>query len=507
MRKIDGLHSNNELPDLPEESSSLDGVIFYPRQDVWLLYGTTVSQQFNFVKFEHLASNIILNLRWITLINLKEKSFSHARNQFLNFWLFYRVAILEGAGSVERIELSHIISFKKYLGEAGQWKLGLLRILLNRMEKLGFGISSQEAIEFLAASKIRGNTKGTSIRTRDPKTGAFSDTELLIIQSALNNAYADRLIGLENFAMAWLFLAYGCRAIQIATMKENDLLISENSGGKSYALRVPRAKQRGQLARSSFNTRYCNKQIGALLEKIIERNAVRRAELKLDPGEAPLFISRDEGQVANLPYHYLSNNIGQRIDDVIERITGLKGNAKRFRITLAQRAVDDGKDQFTVAELLDHSDTQNVGVYYEASPAMVPRLDRRLAMELAPLAQAFSGVMVATEADASRGDDRSSRIYDRTLADNIDDPLGTCGQMSFCGLAAPFACYTCRHFQAWIDGPHEQFLTALLADRERMEMEGISPKIFTIRDRTIRAAAEIVHLCSIAKAEADGVTQ
>ncbi|MGO7609345.1 hypothetical protein ACC695_38920, partial [Rhizobium ruizarguesonis] len=80
-----------------------------------------------------------------------------------------------------------------------------------------------------------------------------------------------------------------------------------------------------------------------------------------------------------------------------------------------------------------------IEVYFEASPAMVLRLDRQLAMELAPLAQAFAGVVVNTEADELRGGDRSSRIYDRSLIDNVADPMGTCGQMSFCGLAVPFA--------------------------------------------------------------------
>jgi hypothetical protein len=191
-----------------------------------------------------------------------------------------------------------------------------------------------------------------------------------------------------------------------------------------------------------------------------------------------------------------SQLVGRKLRDTLSRLTGLKTNAKRFRITLAQRAVDDGKDKYTVAELLDHSDTQNVGVYFEASPAMVERLDRFMAMELAPLAQAFAGVLVLSEADARRGNDLKSRIYDKTLRDNVDRPLGTCGQLSFCGLHVPFACYTCRHFQPWIDAPHEEFLLALIEDRDRMVAESYSPKIYNIKNRTILAVAEVIQLCA-----------
>ena len=180
--------------------------------------------------------------------------------------------------------------------------------------------------------------------------------------------------------------------------------------------------------------RYCSKQIGRLLERLIEENRALKTDPRVADGEWPLFIATLEGDLPGLLYHMSSRQIASRLKATLGRITGLKSNAKRFRITLAQRAVDDGKDKYTVAELLDHSDTQSVQVYFEASPAMVERLDRHLAMELAPLAQAFAGVLVLSETDARHGDDPRSRIYDKTLRNNVDRPLGTCGQMSFCGL-------------------------------------------------------------------------
>jgi hypothetical protein len=221
-----------------------------------------------------------------------------------------------------------------------------------------------------------------------------------------------------------------------------------------------------------------------------------KTNLRVDEDEWPLFIADSEGDLPWLLHHMSSEQIGRQLRDALGRITGPKTNAKRFRITLAQRAVDDGKDRYTVAELLDHSDAQNVKVYFEASPAMVARLDRHLAMELAPLAQAFAGVLVLSEANARRGDNPKSRIYDRTLRNNVDRPLGTCGQMSFCGLNAPFACYTCRHFQPWLDAPHDEFLIVLIEDRDRMIAEGYSPKIYNIKNRTILAVAEVIQLCA-----------
>ncbi|MEP9373072.1 site-specific integrase [Mesorhizobium sp. KR1-2] len=483
------------LPAIPETSTTRDGFVYRPRDDEWRIASLLTKMNFKFSNLDGFSDRIIHRLKLVFIWYLENRSFAHARNVYLCLQAFRR-QLDPSEDACFEIDLGRILSYRASLDDTTEWKLGVLRILLEDMEKLSFGIATSEALEYLRDATIRGNIKGTSVRTRDPEKGAFNDTELLAIQAALNNSFARGEIDLYHFALTWLFLGYGPRPIQIAAIKERDLIISEGDEGRFYALRMPRAKQRSEDVRASFKVRYCSKQIGQLLEEVIRLNQRRREQLGLDGDDWPMFMSRKEGHLPGLRHHMNANTIGHMLNQVVGRITGMKTNSRRFRITLAQRAVDDGKDKYTVAELLDHSDTQNVGVYYEASPSIVLRLDRHLAMELAPLAQAFAGVVVQTEAEAQRGGDRSSRIYDRSLVDNVADPLGTCGQMSFCGLAVPFACYTCRHFQPWLDGPHEEFMAALIADRERMAAENYSPKIYSIRDRIILAVAEVIQLCA-----------
>ena len=282
--------------------------------------------------------------------------------------------------------------------------------------------------------------KGTSVRVGDPDNGPFTESEQLAIQSALNNAYAAGEIDLPTYALGWLFRAYGQRPIQVAALKEKDLVVdADKTGTRFYTLLVPSAKRRGQGIREVLKPRYCSKQVGQLLELLIEQNQPLKTDPSVADGEWPIFISDQEGELPGLSFHMPAQHIGRRAR-ALEPVTGIKMNSRRFRTTLAQWAVDDGKDPYTVAELLDHSDTQNVKVYYEAGPAMVQRLDRHLAMEMVPLAQAFAGVLVLSEADVPGGGGPMSRIYDKTLSDNVNKPLGTCGQLSFYGLAAPFAC-------------------------------------------------------------------
>jgi hypothetical protein len=73
-------------------------------------------------------------------------------------------------------------------------------------------------------------------------------------------------------------------------------------------------------------------------------------------------------------------------------------------------------------------------------------------------------------------------------------PMGNCGEHGFCGLLAPIACYTCRSFQPWLDGPHDAVLEHLICERERL-LAGSDVRIASINDRTILAVAEVIRRC------------
>jgi hypothetical protein len=129
----------------------------------------------------------------------------------------------------------------------------------------------------------------------------------------------------------------------------------------------------------------------------------------------------------------------------------------------------------------------------KATPEIVERIDRAVALHLAPLAQAFAGVIIEGESKASRAGDPASRICDPRFEPSMK-PMGNCGKYGFCGLMAPLACYTCMSFQPWLDGPHEMVLDYLVAERDRL-LETCDIRIASVNDRTILAVAEVVRLC------------
>ena len=121
------------------------------------------------------------------------------------------------------------------------------------------------------------------------------------------------------------------------------------------------------------------------------------------------------------------------------------------------------------------------------------RIDRAIAMHLAPMAQAFAGVIIEDESQATRAGDPSSRICDPRF-DATMRPMGNCGKHGFCGFLAPIACYTCVNFQPWLDGPHLAVLDYLIGERDRLASQ-TDLRIASVNDRTIYAIAEVVRLC------------
>ncbi|WP_441229528.1 site-specific integrase [Tardiphaga sp. 215_C5_N2_1] len=482
---------------LPVSARSRDNVQFSPQADQWVLWSMVYQPRtLRFDRFTNLGPRMKHCVKFGMLRVAERSSFGYTVNMFSHFLNLYLSQLHGKAAICSEVSLEDVLNYRATLCEQTEWKLGYVRRMFVDLHEMGLSITSHQAKEYLDDARLRRNVSGTEIRTRDPHTGAFDDVELLHIQSSLNENYERGKITLYQYAVGWLLIAYGSRPCQIAALKASDLIVVTSDDGKNYALRIPRAKQMGEEIRESFKVRHCSKAIGQLLEEVIEHNNMVYSGLDLERESWPLFFaSRRERD--SVDHHTSVERISYIMDSVVGRISRLKTNSRRFRSTIGQRAVDDGKDKYTVAELLDHSNVQSVAPYFEAGPKIVVRLDRALAMEMAPVAQAFSGTLVNGENEARGGDNRSSRIYDRTLQDNV--ALGTCGQSGPCELSVPYACYTCRRFQPWVDGPHEEFMNSLIADRQRMVEEDYSPRIFAIRDRTILAAAQVVQYCIVAR--------
>jgi len=366
--------------------------------------------------------------------------------------------------------------------------------------------------------RLSGNRKGEAVQLRSPTEGALSELEFEALNSALTTAFEMGRVALDDFVLVMLTAFSGRRPSQLGDLKGEDFISSQSIDGLvEFALNVPRRKQRGRPFRTSFKPFALNSDNGSAVAALIANNNARLNRLNalvpnpLAPSDLPLFpdwhmvrkFARLSPSVrAALPpdtLHLRTRTISKSICDVVEQlelISERTGEALNFfptrlRRTAGTRAAQEGYGPLLIAELLDHSDTQNVNIYVENIPEHVDAINRAVASQLAPIAQAFTGKIVDNESQAVRGEDPSSRV--RSPAGQA---TGTCGHHGFCGAFAPIACYTCANFQPWLFGPHEAVLEYLLSDQDRISKITGDKQISTITNRTIIAVTRVIQLCS-----------
>ena len=499
-----------EIPELPSLARTRSSVGFDPRVDTWAYRDAITTVHLDFATWPA-TDSFVASAKLVLIWYARHMSPSHLINMFMRISHCLRILCAGQGRLLTEITSTDLINYRATLTDTTSWYLGSLSGLFKKWHSLGYPGVTDDAVALLKQLRMRGNQKGEAVLTHDVNHGPLTDIELTSVQFALDRAYADGKTDREAYLLANLFMLLGQRAVQYAALKVCDVGVAYAGGGTPvYTLRIPRAKQRNQLSRSEFKDRLLIPQIGDLLVQHSEAVQAAFKGVLLDPADAPLFPARR--RVGSEPDGFEHHRTTQTISDLLKRTLGdlsvisertgrpLHITATRFRRTVATRAAMEGHGELIIAELLDHTDTQNVGVYIEARPEIVERIDRAMAMHLAPMAQAFAGMIIEDESQATRVGDPSSRVCDPRFSPSMK-PMGSCGKHGFCGFLAPIACYTCVNFQPWLDGPHDVVLDYLLAERDRLTMR-TDLRIASVNDRTILAVAEVVRLCEVRRREA-----
>lgn len=492
-------------PPLPEVVFTEEGVAFAPAAEVWSINDGSLKVSLKFHQISA-SESVMHSLKTVLVWYAENSSLSHLRNLFYHF---NNLTTFLGAtkGPVSEIDATDILNFKAAIGPTKEWCLGVLSGLLKKWQQMGLPGVAADVPFLLTQLTLKGNPKGTSTATMDPLKGPYTMVEMEGLQLALNNAYRAKKIGLAEYVLCWLFFAFGQRPKQYAALKVCDVKRkSLKKGSFQYVIRIPRAKQRGSGVRGEFKERIISAELGKLTydySQVVLKDFAKKVE---NPKQAPLFAAATDQGVAGLEFHQLAKELARSLNATLSKLavvserTGepLQINPRRFRQTIGTRAAEEGHGALIIAEILDHSDTQNVQVYVGSTTAMSERIDKAMAMHLAPLAQAFAGKLIDDGLQASRAFDPLNVIRAPEITNSLE-AISSCGKIGFCGFAKPIACYTCNSFEPWLDGPHDEVLAHLLKDRERLM--AVDTRIATTNDRTIFAVAEVIQLCEAIRKE------
>lgn len=443
-------------------------------------------------------------------------SSSHARS------ICDRAYIMLRDTCCSQITTQSLINYRATLTRETEWYMSTLRGFFYKWRDLGHPGIGVDVIDLLDSWTLKGNIVGDAVKRLDPTEGPLTDNELLAFNEGAVHAFEKNTISLTELAISLTISHTGRRPRQIAQLKIGDLdgTQKNNKGEPLFLIHIPRAKQRGEVFRDSFKTfsmtqelwtilsaqrRHCIESVEQILELQLQDREIDALPVFPDLHAFQSISIRD--QLLTLSntdaLHLRSAEITRVLKKVVSSTncrserTGdpLNVFATRFRYTTGTRAAREGFGPMIIAELLDHTNTQNASIYVKNIPEHVAALDKAVGFQLASFAQAFQGVLVDREEDALRGNDPASRIRHK------GEGTGSCGTYGYCGANVPIPCYTCIHFQPWVEGPHETIYAELIAERERVLAITGDLTVAAANDRTILAIAQVILSCQKRRSE------
>lgn len=445
----------------------------------------------------------------------EEASARHTRNMETRFKRYLRDT------GASRVTVSDLINWRASLATDEQYQLGGLKGFLLAWYDYGFEGITDEVVDLLQGWRIQGNEKGVAVASGCPESGPYTDLEMAAILDWANLAAARKDIAFEDYAYLLTLAMTARRPVQIAALRGRDMIRETGEGTPMFRLNIPRAKQRGLAFRGAFRSLAILEDLYLVLRQQHRQSVAAVSEAigrTVDPvlaGEVPIFLNRKriEGvehvdELTDLLMGSAPDQLHAKIDSfdsALQRCakastarserTGefIRLSAIRFRHTRGTKLRREGFGAVIIAELLDHSDTQNVRVYTENTAQEAVVINELVGAQLAPFAQACLGKLVRSEREAIRGDDPRSRV-----PNDHQHAVGTCGNYGFCASGYR-SCYTCYHFQPWIDGPHEEVLVDLYAEKERTREAGCADVIVNANDQLILAVEHCVSMCKEAR--------
>ncbi len=416
--------------------------------------------------------------------------------------LFATPAFIKAAETGEDVPYLAFSQAQTALGREQRWQLHYARLFYRWCVSQRFPQFSPEVARKLDDVVIGGNRKGEAVRSADPDKGPLDAMEVATLALALRAARLQGTMPLEEQAAAWLALAFGANAEQYAMMREEDIEPQHVADQLVTTLiNVPRHKKGHEKARAAFQTRKANRFIGKLLLDLVKQN--REPHPTEDGTARPLFrrsepLNRGKG-LEEWAWHLDSKAFTRLLQRAIKRLrvqsrsgSLLQISTRRLRYSMASRMVQEGASKYAVAAALDHTDLQNVDTYFDVHSGILDHIDRAVALVLGARAYGFA-TLVEKEDDAVNGDNPASRRFFGDRKKDIFEPIGTCGHNFLCNVGAPYACYVCPKFQAWMDGPHDLVLDALIESRTRREELGLDPRIIAVEDELIVHVASIIN--------------
>jgi integrase len=359
-------------------------------------------------------------------------------------------------------------------GKSEEHKLSRLRMWYVWLDDEGFpGVDTDVANE-IDEWRIPGMVKGEAVRSRDSERGPLTWGQFAHLITKLTNVAKSGATA--ELAATKLCVNLGLNARQLALLEERDLtsFTDPDTGERDFFLDVPRMKKR--LAKRETKRRSIQPETGEILEKLILKNQEHRDFVPWEQtGKMPIFCrskpkeypassplsQRFEWHVTSRLIHHLVRSFSELYELRFSDGDRFYLSPRRIRYTFATMLAATGAPPRSIAEALDHTDLQHVGVYVQATGKLADRLNKAIGRHLEPWVKRFiEGPPESLVSDSSRV------IYHPDPTQHL--LIGYCGLHSRCHDFPPDSCYGCDLFHPWRDADHSSVLGRLEARKAKL---------------------------------------
>lgn len=453
----------SDLPPLPSRVISLDGQMVDTSASCWRLRSSSDGGKLLLIPWDRLNELAVLNERaqYFAKLFLADKmSRKKARTIENDFRMFRRFQ--DWLSSIRRSsfdwsDLTEGLA-RAFLGHGVEHTADKGNDFSRLRTFYRWGVARQYPdfdpglFRILQSITAVGNSKGHHVRFRDAVKGPFTPDELLLISRAVSQGQgAD-----QERAIVMLHLELGHNPNASVRLRNNDFVRYESKSAVAYQIEVPRTKKR--TVRRETKSRPISIALGRLLES-----------LQRGGSDAPLLHwlspTNPEGTINRAMRHF-----AQEMNLISPRTQRpLVISPRRFRFSIATHMAEEGASVFHIAEVLDHSDTQNVRVYVETVSSIADPVAKATDEALTPLVRRFQGIIISSSGTAILPDGSNQVIP--AIAPHLGiahldaGGIGMCGRDArkdgLCRLLPPISCYLCPSFAALRDGPHREMLNSI----------------------------------------------
>jgi len=347
-----------------------------------------------------------------------------------------------------------------------------------------------ETLKLLKSIKAVGNAKGHHVRFRHPTKGPFSSEELFAIRKAIQAEQGTD----QDRTIVMIHLELGLNPYATVRITNADFKCYEATPLTTYQLDIPRVKKR--TTHRETKRRPISNKLGQMLERLQHGGPDDSLLYWLTPSEPQEGILRAMRRFVKAAT-ILSPRTG----------TLLQMTPRRFRTSLATYMAEQGASKFHIAEVLDHTDLQNVDVYTQTVSSIADQIAQATDSALEPLVKRFLGTIIESAPEENCSETPRQMIP--ALTPHLPLPvlntggLGLCRRNvkidGLCRLLPPLSCYLCSSFVAFRRGPHQEMLDALLQIRTLGEEMG-DERIKRQLDEVCIAITEVLSQLEISSA-------